>query len=416
MSGLCIAAAGCTSEEDRAASASRALARSLAMPDSEPVAASTGASPGVPKLYLDATQSMAGFVGCGQSRTFDAILARTATDLGITHVWLFGEPSDGSGALLAEHPLNQSVYCTETYSRRHNPDFALVEAIQTDTESAVHIYFTDGVQSAVDGPIPSPSVRALQGWISGGRALAILAFRGTFSGRAWSEEGRRWTGTASVEKRPFYAFVLARSEPGVERVLERLSQAVRQRAVVLRVTGAFPRCSVQPARQHYAKMESPPWVMLPPSLTRRLGSGRAEVGVYECQIPREFPLESVPTAIAATYGRWQGADFSAPLGALPSGVSFASDSVLISDVGSRVVLTAGIPDDKSTRFGFYALELRAVPGRLRASVDSLSTETDASLATYEQTYRFGWMLEHLVRSEFERRALRHPYFLTVQYR
>jgi len=407
--------AGCTSDEDRAASVSRELARSLAKPMPDTAAPGAPGVQGVPKLYVDATKSMAGFVGCRQRRTFDAILARTATDLGVSRVWLFGEQSNTPG-LLAEHALDHGVHCPETYNRLHNPDFALVEAIGRDTRTAVHVYFTDGVQSATDAGVPSPSVRALQQWIGGGRALAVLVFRGTFSGPAWSEELQQWTDTVTVKDRPFYAFLFARSESDIDRLLERLSGPVRQSAEVIRVTGAFPQCGVQTAAQHYAKMDSPPWAMLPPSLTRRLATGAAEVGAYECRIPREFPLETVLARTAGTYRKWQGSAFAQQPGAMPAGASFSTDSVLPTEGGSRVLLIARVPDDPSTRFGFYALELLPKPGRLRGAVDSLTTDTDAAASTYRRTYRFGWMLEHLVRSEFERRGAPRQYFITVQYR
>ncbi len=189
------------------------------------------------RLYVDATQSMAGYTGPPTATTeFDNILDLLAVDLQVTEVTLFGVPSVPEQHLYDVVNAGPALHQAGTYNRLNNPDYCLFQAIPPDP-TPLHVYVTDGVQSAQNFAVPSPTVRALLHWLEEGHALTILAFRSRFSGQGWSESLKSWIAPVFAERRPFYAFLLGRDQDVIDDALERFSPALVERATVLRFTG-----------------------------------------------------------------------------------------------------------------------------------------------------------------------------------
>ncbi|HEX6372610.1 MAG TPA: hypothetical protein VF006_27065 [Longimicrobium sp.] len=409
---------GCPPPEDeRVAEASRKLAEQLAQADS----GATGSTPAPPKgaaggetrLYVDASRSMAGFVGCRTTETeFDQVLDRIATALEITEVQLFGTTSPGV-PLMEERKLDHSVHCPDTFRRLQNPDRELYAMMEADSTARIHLYFSDGVQSDARAANPSASVRELQRWLANGRALAILAFRGRFSGEAWSEQRGAWMGPVDVPDRPFYVFVLAPSEKDVDETLAKLSPSLRPEAT-LRFPSAPFSCSIRRRVAAQRETSSPPWALVPPSVHRQMAENPAHVADYACTIRDGYPVRAVEAALAANYRRWDGQDFGAE-GAVPESAMFTLGKPAQVATGAVTPLHGTVPHDQpGTLFGFYHLRLTPRRGVFTPELESLSTDSDADKAQFNRTYRFSWLVEHLVRSQFMRNPRSASLFLTIQ--
>jgi hypothetical protein len=368
-------------------------------------------------LYIDASGSMAGFAGCNAGPTqFDIILDRLTTDLSLTTARRFGQASRGGNALIDVVRLDQSVHCPTFYNLIQNPDFLLFRQIGADTVPRTHIYLTDGVLSAEGGQNQGATMEVLRQWVSGGGSLAILAFRSRFAGNAWSEQRQEMIGSASVPNRPFYALVFAPSENGIDRILSALSPAVLTEAVVMRFAAERITCSVaQGPIAVTSQAASPLWFMLPPSVQQRMTNSPEAIAEYRCRIPPQYPVATIVPALEASYRRWSGTAFE-PAPSLPSGTSFAADSLAHAPGGSTARITSTFGFDQLTRFGFYTVALQATPGMLRPDVQALSTDDDSRLENFDKTYRFSWLVDQLARAQILGTRSIHPFFLTIQYR
>ena len=129
---------------------------------------------------------------------------------------------------------------------------------------------------------------------------------------------------------------------------------------------------------------------------------------------RRGPPHAVEAALSASYRRWDGQGFGGE-GALPQPAAFTLGNPAPGATGSVTTLHGTVPRDQpGTLFGFYHLRLTPRPGALRPELESLSTESDADPAQFNRTYRFSWLVEHLVRSQFARGPRPASLFLTIQ--
>lgn len=411
--------AGCGKGEDRQVrDASRLLTESLAFTatsSANPAPSPEGQDEFI--LYVDGSQSMAGYVGCQVDPTsFDEVMDRISVDLGITQLHRFGT-GRGSREVLTPSPINVSVHCPEFYDRAQNPDAELFQLVLADTTSRVHLYLTDGVQSDLTAT-QSPSVNVLRQFLLEGRPLAILAFRSRFSGRGWSEARQSWAGRWEVENRPFYMYIFAPTEALLDRTLSRLSAEVRGQAQTMRFGDASLRCTPAPAaipRQAVSERGTP-WLLISPSITNRLAQNPAAIMELACAVRDDSPLASFRLAAdSIKYGRWTGSDFAFPVDP-PTGTAFSGDSVAIDNGGFRSYLHARIAADPSTRFGYYALQVVPRAIEMRPDIAGLSTPTDADPESADRTYRFGWVVEQLLRTQVERSLPRSQFSFTATYR
>jgi hypothetical protein len=332
-------------------------------------------------------------------------------------VTLFGEPRPPASNLYELRNFDHTIHQRSTFWRLNNPDFCLFRDIDQDS-TPLHVYVTDGVQSAADFSIASPSVRILQERVAGGKALAILAFNSRFAGRAWSEQRRAWIGNVDVAGRPFYAFIFAPSEAALEAGLNRLSPQLRGMATELRFPPSPISCRIEWKGHRQQEHTTPPWALLGQRARRASSNGPADLAEYICDIHTGFPAEAVLPTLEKQYRRWLPGEkrFAAASTTPPNGVVFLADSVTTGPSGSRLLIRALMPDDPQTRFGFFEMRIRGRPGLLKFDVRNLSTDSDGSIDDFERTYRFDWLVEHLVRDRFDRHVTPLPAFLTVQYR
>ena len=369
----------------------------------------TTVSPQKPALFIDASRSMAGFAGCSVTPTaYNITLDRITTSLGITEVTRFGETTRGEGRVFEVLPLTKPAHCPPFYNRLQNPDYALFAAAAADSSGRVYLYLTDGVQSDWQGRNPGPSVAALKQWIDSGRGLAILGFRSAFSGPLWSEQRQVMLGRASSDARPFYLFVLGRTDGAVDDVISKLSPALLRQSTKMRFANDAVRCRAFSSVPEYVSGPAERWSMFQLEDVRTISS----VLSYSCRF-RDYPVNGIRPRISGQYRRWIDGMFTTP-DALPLPVGQGGRATLEGD--SMVVpLEIGWKNTQTTRFGLYEMRFHAEPGELSDSITALSTDTDATLDTVDKTYRFSWLLEELMRTHL-RRLPWTPYSVTIQYR
>jgi hypothetical protein len=373
-------------------------------------------SPAV-RIYLDASQSMMGYVGCRTRATeFDQTLDRLANDLGTGLVTLFGSAPGNSRASFVERPLDHAVHCPQAYGFAHNPDDQLFQRFAADTTGQAFVYISDGVQSSLNAATPSPSVAALQQWIASGNALAILAFRSEYAGRLWSEQLGQWVAGVDTDRRPFYMLFFARSEPEMNDILNRISPALKAKAKTLRFRTEGVRCDFQRTASIYTEDASVNWFFLDPSAYQDYTDDPQQIGSYTCVIPADHPLGEVGAQITATYRRWNGKGFDPATPA--TGADFDGQRIVTNEHnGSSAAILASFPSNTPTaRFGLYEIGLSPVQLTLSPDIDALTTETDSTPESADQTYRFGWMVEHLVRSQFSSMISPTTTLITVQHK
>ena len=372
------------------------------------------------RLFVDATESMAGFVGDRGSVTeFDDVITRLASDLGISRILLFGVTQGAPSTLLTEEPFAMQLRDRSTFSRLNNPDYCLYNALRTSDDSHTSFYFTDGVQSAREYGVISPTAQSLGQWLRDGRGLAILAFRGPFFGRGWSEQARSWiTEEVNVEDRPFYAFVLGPDQESIDVALDRLSENIRRRVFILRFGENPIRCRPAATARRQFDWKDPTWELVPASIIQMLDPETYMVfGEYRCDIPVDYPLSAVLARTNFDYRPWDGRQksFGSPKDP-PAGMEFRGDSLTWGPSGSTVFLAGFVPISSDSRFGFLHLRVEGQPGDLRPMVRDLSTDSDLRAEDFNRTFRFDWLIEHLVRSHLGRPVDVQDLFITVQYR
>ena len=410
------AATACTDEARQAANASKALMVSKTAPtpskkntQAAPIATSTRK----PLLFVDGSQSMGGFVNCLSSPTaFDQLLDRLTIDIGSSSIQRFGSNSENK-AKVEEFPASREMHCPAFYAATENPDYLLYQRFAQDTTGESFLYITDGVQSDFTGDNQSPSAQALDTWIQSGKSLTILAFTSEFNGRGWSESRKQWLGITHVQRRPFYLYVFAPNESATAQILGSLSDTVTKSALRIGFTTEGLRCSARVPKISGIKSSSDGlhWIMLTESATKKASSQDVAVAEYSCQIPTSFPLQSVNALVEALeYFRWDGSAMQPS--ARPAGSAFNADSVMTDASGSTAVVLARLMPE-AARFGFYKAELRPQSGRMKSRIAQLSTDSDSNPRTYEQTYRFAWLVERLARAQVARALPVAPFGFTT---
>lgn len=406
----------CAGEEGRVRSASIDLSRRVfrASPShrrqAQPAARAAGYV-----LYVDGSQSMAGFAGCRTQPTqFDEVLDRTAVDFGLRSLVRFGTGGSARASLVPS-AIDPAIHCSPFYDRAQNADGDLFEHILADTSASVHLYLTDGVQSDLT-TTQSPSVTMLRRWLENGYALEILSFRSQFDGRGWSEARKRWVGNWKVDDRPFYLFVFARTSDALTRTLARLSPSVRSTAIGIRFGGSPTRCSTEPVISRADSRPSPSWMFISKPATGQLRQASTPVIRFLCSSGEDSPIASVRFILdSLQYGRWNGKEFAFPADA-PLGIAITADSTANLAHGFSSIVSLRLTDDPTTRFGFLAVQM--VPGQItvQPNVAALSTNSDGDVSSANKTYRMSWVIEQLARADLERALPMLPFALTVTYR
>jgi hypothetical protein len=153
--------------------------------------------------------------------------------------------------------------------------------------------------------------------------------------------------------------------------------------------------------------------MLSPDLFRDQRQIVQAITEYQCETGSRYPIATVLPALDVRYRQWQNGAWKEPNDPV-SGTSFAADSLTENRKG--VVVRGTLPFDPQAQYGMYLLRFTGRPGELAPAVDSLSTDSDADLTSFDRTYRFSWLTEQLVRVHMARWVAQVPFVFTVRYR
>jgi len=370
-------------------------------------------------MFIDVTQSMAGFTAGATFREFDDVMDAVSSALGLSRVVLFGK----KGALFQERPAGSVLHDETVYTGGNNPDYCLWDfALNWDGDKPI-AYLTDGVQSAASIGALGPSVDALKKWLERGRHVGIMAFRGKFSGRLWSEQAQNWIGVVPEDPettRPFYLFVLASDEAELKAVFGRLDTILRPGGALHQQFGTnlttvqFGErervCTLTPTISFFVQNRMSNWTWVNnPKIPDFKTDPDTEIARWACNNLENAPSEpSQSGSVEFKYWEWDGTAgaFGGPVNN-PQGAQFNLEKdTLRGTIGKNVPTT--------TRYTFWDLEVSGQRGPLRSDLRALSTSSDATLEAADETYRFDWLIENLAAADFEHQRPTATLYLTLK--
>ena len=373
-------------------------------------------------MFIDITQSMAGFTAGTTYREFDEVMDAVSSALGLSRVVLFGK----SGALFQESAASFVLHDEAVYTGENNPDYCLWDfALNWDGDKPI-VYLTDGVQSAESIGAPGPSVDALKQWLEKGHHVGIMAFRGEFSGRLWSEQARNWIGDFPEDLetgRPFYLFVLASDEAELRAVFGQLDTILRQNGAALKPEYGTSLTTVQfGERERTCNLNSTipfwdnapgsrwTWVDDPDVDSLKIGQA-TEIASWACEGLENAPSDpSVNGSVEFTYREWDSAAeaFGDPGDNPPEAKFNVANAKLTGTIGNG-------PPPPEPGYTFWALEISGERGPMRQELSDLSTFSDATLDAADKTYRFDSLIENLAAADFERQRPTAPFYMTLKH-
>ena len=407
--------------------------KSPQVPDIVEIAGAPTCAPFVPAstvgqglIFIDITQSMAGFTSGAEYREFDYVMDAVSGSLGVSNIVEFGNKG---GALFSELPTSSAQHDQATYVGQNNPDYCLYNFALNWQEDKPILYLTDGVLSALSGTASGPTIGALYQWLEAGHHIGTMAFRGGFAGRLWSEQAGNWIGEVDVPDRPFYLFILTRDQNQLTAVLDQLRRVLltgqggtlREQFAPAGVVGDSPltivqfgererSCSVQSVIPNFTQNTALGWTMVAGQTADDLKNSTQELVTWEC-----FPaaLANDPSEqwfsggdMTFTYHVWAEPTFTAAANPLEANFEVA---------GSTLEGTIGRGFPTTTQYSFWALEMRGRRGPLRQDLRDLSTFSDTDVTRANRTYQFDFLIENLALFDFERNPATASFYLTVDH-
>lgn len=404
---------GCDSAREAAYDQSIALAESLGTSSSTRVDLHEPVGSPTVDMYVDGSQSMAGFTAGRVATLFDEVLDKITFTVGIDSLYRFGQYP---GGFFERFPASSQMRQTEFYDRTNNPDQQLFSRILADTTGRAFLYITDGVLSDQGGLNQASVVNQLTSHLARGGGIGLLVFRSAFRGRAWSEQNKAWIGEADVEARPFYLFLIAPSEASLDILFTRLGSLRLSADHLYRFDRAAVSCAPLLAKKMPTEYAVPKrhWYWVP--LDELEKQQREHMLTYSCDVEEDFPLTGFQADLKSTLYTW---DLSAkrfrpsPETAASVRLAVSSDKTDSSEHKSEATVTTFF-DLPAGRFHFLHVRAASPLGHLRPELDSLSTDSDATLEAFTRTYRLGWLVEELAHHQLQGPQVSQPLFLTLE--
>ncbi|SRR6266436_214415 len=338
LAGVCVA---CTSEKDRVYAEAKRCAEALTRSDDcSAHIEQTGKSPAEPKatsseksteskasagdaeqsrVYIDATESMKGFVSSPNS-SFAQLIESLSYAMPGARLFKYGinasarkSGAEQSDAFARQINFSQELRKTSFYDLGFNQDELLFNFLAAEEHPARSVLITDGVYSAPQSELESQVVLAINKWIKNGHFFGILGFSSPFGGNIYSENTRGWVTTNGVTIRPFYAFVFSPNEAGFRELKEKLASDFTDM-----VSWEFPpeaaSCSLDPLLRQGLERKD-----LPPNSSFYLfmyGSGVFDTDnsaqfnyEFRCRPARNYPVSEFALAVNVNSFGWDGTTF-----------------------------------------------------------------------------------------------------------
>ncbi|GEM_PF-1880509 len=270
------------------------------------------------RIYIDHSESMAGFVGdlrSGKRTSFDQFIDALPAVLPSCKVFKYGQPRRdapirGLQDIAIEVEFDGRLHDKRNYSLEYNPDEALIESLVAEKEPILSILLNDGVESDSMGRVNTTMVDVIERWLSQGKSLAILIMKSRFSGRFYSESQRRMIEDVTVESRPFYAFVFSPSIREIDDLIDKLNSVggLQMKSIIFSDRSITGRVEL-PAnlRASYAT-EQPPskqyyWQLFE---TKKVNPENEEGFIYRFiyEIGPNYPVKSLGLRLDFRHHRW----------------------------------------------------------------------------------------------------------------
>jgi hypothetical protein len=433
VSGLLINTSACDllRPSSKAAKVSRELAESItrSATSSQPDKAKSTAAIEEQRVFIDASQSMAGFAQSKEKNsTFHELLNSIGDVMPGCLLYKYG--LDG-----ANQPQNISQITERTrfgseihgpafYKKQYNPDDFLINTLAEEDRPALSVLITDGVYSEPEGSTSPPVVEAVQHWLERGRVVGILIFKSAYTGKFYSEKNRGWLPPFSVASRPFYAFVFSPTDQAFRELQGRLHRRFPEMGTILFSNDIVDsRLELAKGVKDAYSARQPPdadyyWQMFDAGV---FDQKNPEV-VYKIRylVSPDYPATEFEPNISTDYYRWEKGVFKKVDAKPPDGFQCqlvpgsmtadpvekakgqASPTPVASTIPSQD-FTVHLAKDQGSDFSFYHLKLNTAVKSWRQDIIDLSTRDDSLPANASKTYRFYELITALTDVHFKTR-------------
>lgn len=375
-----------------------------------PIQSSPAAIPSqTQNIYIDTSVSIGGFIGktsSGNRTNFDEFIDAMPDVLPGCQVYEYGlstapnQPVKNVDEILTKAEFNAHLHEPSTYRRKFNPDDLLIQKIVSQTGPELSVILTDGVESDDRGQINTVLVNSIKSWLMQGKIFSILPLKSRFSGQYYSERQRKILGNATVEERPFYAFVFATSRSEYDDLFEKLRRRFASLTAFLFADDAIVSRIEMPDHELSGIYDyrTPPdkpyfWQMIS---TATLGKQVEDISRYKYlyEIKPSYPVKNLGFRLQSTLYRWDSSrgTFDRESGGPPVSVNLnesAASSTTEPNVQSFTSSSEGLlrPVDLGD-YQFYSFQPSVYIKEVAEKVTELSTRDDSTIESANKTYRF----------------------------
>lgn len=418
--------------------ASRALAVKIVKEIDPPEKGNSETSIAGYQVFLDASESMKGFVSTENRSPFGDLINDVLDALPNASFYKYGQktklPPEDASELWERQSPSVDLYNPDYYRLYYNPDDRLIgDKIVKDGPTILSVLITDGVYSDWQGRISPAVVAAFQKWIEQGGALGILIFKSAYKGELYSERARTKIGIPNIESRPFYAFVFSPAEKAITDLQKKLIRSgLNMGAIIFSDKAIRINAKAQENVKGVFSFDEPPkqpyyWQMLTAEFLAGKGPHVAGYKI-SCQIDPTYPVEEIRFDPKTDYYRWSRGTFAKVEEGPPQGFRCdlhpakaaegnASNITFSGEGPLEYNLTATFLRDTSSDYSFYHFKLNSGIESFRKDIIELSTRDDSAPANASKTYRFFELITAITEVHFKARLasqLAIPLFATVE--
>jgi hypothetical protein len=184
------------------------------------------------RLYIDASQSMTGYLGEQPATytSFSLLINALGDSLPGCRVFRYGQATasipQGARQLLEEVDFDHRLHQPAFYNLLYNPDDRLIETFNQEEHPGIRVLISDGVYSRASGGTTPPVVQAIAKWFQRGGSLGVFTLTSQFDGRFYSELRRSMLpGNIHTDSRPFHIFIFSPSRSAIDSLFQKLSKS-----------------------------------------------------------------------------------------------------------------------------------------------------------------------------------------------
>jgi hypothetical protein len=398
------------------------------------------------RVYIDASESMKGYVAAPDG-SFVKVVEALGYSMPGCRLYKYGfaggqrhDASAGQATFAREIRFSQDLRKPSFYDLGFNEDDVLIKHLAAEDPPALSVILTDGVYSARNTELQSEVVKAVEEWMNEGRFFGILIFASPFDGRLYSENKRGWTEPLKVNARPFYAFVFSPTEKEFRDLRDQLAGEVEIAGSL-----AFPReavtCTVTPEDKNgLEKKDGPPRHPFHLHMYNAsvYGGGEQTQMSFDlrCTPAPDYPVAAFKPEPSLEAYTWQQDAFrknerppqftyqfaerpAAGATVTPSPEAVGGIAPLPTPTAAarkQPNLTLTLERDVTASYSLYHLTFGLSGRALRPDIRELSTQDDAVIGEAGKTYRFYEFISSLTAMHLQNgkaKAALPPVFIAV---